>query len=149
MSERRSSASWEEWQCHGGQARPCDRGNIWSRPRRISSECFLHHSELLLLGAIDIMKSPWIRNKNHTSVKCKENHEALLQWTEGRLAISTHWKSDNPLEVHFYPGTSPHCCPHTVLLNKGSFCSGLNCSPFCADSWSLTSKFQVATDLKR
>ena len=37
----------------------------------------------------------------------------------------------------------------TVLLNKGLFCSGLNCSPLCADSWSLTSKFQVATDLRR
>lgn len=30
------------------------------------------------LGAADIMKSPWIRKRNQASVKCKENHKALL-----------------------------------------------------------------------
>lgn len=25
----RADVSWEEWQCHDGQARPCDKGNMW------------------------------------------------------------------------------------------------------------------------
>lgn len=146
VSEGGSSASGEEWECHGGQIRPCDKGNIWSRPWRMSSVLFPPCWAAPHLGQLTLWNLPGtgIGIRLHSNVK--ETAAVLVTWLEDQLYISVPGKSDNPPR-----GTLPHrdfappCrSPTRTLWLRAWFT--LSHSPISAsDSLPLASKFQAAT----
>lgn len=57
------------------------------------------------VGAIDIIKSPWIRSRNLASPKCKETLRSVMERGLGSTGYSSTWEFWYPPVAHFHTGT--------------------------------------------